>query len=145
VVPSTPERVRWRVRLDGDYSLHRPGVAADGTVYVSMAMGQLYAVAPTGTPSAPAAPSGLSAAAPSARRLDLAWSDNAADETGTRVERCAGRNCTNFRVIAQLGANVTRYTHTAVAPNGRYRYRVQAWNAGGSSIHSNVVGVRTPR
>lgn len=48
-VPSEPQRVQWRFRLDGDYSLHSPGVGADGTVYVSMSNGKLYAIAPDGT------------------------------------------------------------------------------------------------
>ncbi|MGH7695723.1 MAG: PQQ-binding-like beta-propeller repeat protein, partial [Gemmatimonadaceae bacterium] len=48
-VPSAPQRVRWRFRLDADYSLHSPGVAGDGTVYVSTENGRLYAVAPNGT------------------------------------------------------------------------------------------------
>ena len=48
LVPSEPQRVKWRFRLDGDYSLHSPGVGADGTVYVSLPNGKLVAVAPTG-------------------------------------------------------------------------------------------------
>jgi hypothetical protein len=44
-----PQRAKWRVKLDGDYSLNRPGVAADGTVYVSVTGGKLYAIAPDGT------------------------------------------------------------------------------------------------
>jgi outer membrane protein assembly factor BamB len=38
-VPIEPERVKWRFKLDADYSLHSPGVGADGTVYVSMSDG----------------------------------------------------------------------------------------------------------
>lgn len=48
-VPSAPERVKWRFKLDADYSLHSPGVGSDGTVYVSMSDGKLYAIAPDGT------------------------------------------------------------------------------------------------
>jgi hypothetical protein len=75
----------------------------------------------------------------------LAWTDNAATESGFRVERCTGRNCTNFSVVARLGADVTGYADTSVAARTRYRYRVDAWNAGGASAYSNVVAVRTPR
>lgn len=46
---SEPGRIRWRFRLDGDYSLHQAGVAANGTVYVSMVNGKLYAINPDGT------------------------------------------------------------------------------------------------
>jgi outer membrane protein assembly factor BamB len=48
-VPIEPERVKWRFKLDADYSLHSPGVGSDGTVYVSMSDGKLYAIAPDGT------------------------------------------------------------------------------------------------
>ena len=44
-----PQRVKWRFKLDGDYSLHTPGVGPDGTVYVSLPNGKLYAIAPNGT------------------------------------------------------------------------------------------------
>ncbi|MDP1859192.1 MAG: PKD domain-containing protein [Gemmatimonadaceae bacterium] len=53
-VPPAPQRVKWRFRLAGDYSLHSPGVGADGTVYVSMSNGKLYAIAPDGTQRWPA-------------------------------------------------------------------------------------------
>ncbi|MDQ3782275.1 MAG: PQQ-binding-like beta-propeller repeat protein, partial [Actinomycetota bacterium] len=46
---SEPARVKWRFQLDGDYSLHQAGMAADGTVYVSMINGKLYAMNPDGT------------------------------------------------------------------------------------------------
>ena len=49
VVPAQQFRIKWRLKLDGDYSLHSPGVGADGTVYVSVSSGKLYAVAPNGT------------------------------------------------------------------------------------------------
>lgn len=49
VVPAQQFRIKWRLRLDGDYSLHSPGVGPDGTVYVSVSSGKLYAVAPDGS------------------------------------------------------------------------------------------------
>jgi hypothetical protein len=48
-VPSTPERVRWRLQLAADYSLHSPGIGPDGTIYVAMSNGRLYAVSAQGT------------------------------------------------------------------------------------------------
>jgi hypothetical protein len=48
-VPVEPQRVKWRFKLDGDYSLHTPGVGPDGTIYVSLPNGKLYAIAPNGT------------------------------------------------------------------------------------------------
>ncbi len=48
-VPSEPGRVKWRFRLDGDYSLQNAAIGADGTVYVNVTGGKLYAVNPDGT------------------------------------------------------------------------------------------------
>ena len=48
LVPVEPQRVKWRLKLDGDYSLHTPGVGPDGTVYVNLENGKLYAIAPDG-------------------------------------------------------------------------------------------------
>lgn len=48
-IAPAPQRVKWRFKLAGDYSLHSPGVAADGTIYVSLPEGKLYAIAPDGS------------------------------------------------------------------------------------------------
>lgn len=44
-----PDRVRWRIELDGDYMTHRPGVGPDGTIYVSTSNGKVHGVNPNGT------------------------------------------------------------------------------------------------
>lgn len=41
-------RIAWRFEADADYTLHRPAVAADGTVYFDDVEGRLYALAPDG-------------------------------------------------------------------------------------------------
>lgn len=43
-----PQRAKWRFKLAGDYSAHSPGIGADGTVYVGLSNGKLYAIAPDG-------------------------------------------------------------------------------------------------
>jgi hypothetical protein len=48
-IAPAPQRVKWRFKLNGDYSMHSPGIAADGTIYVSLPEGRLYAVSPAGT------------------------------------------------------------------------------------------------
>ena len=50
---------------------------------------------PTPTPT-PAAPSGLSATAVSSSQINLAWTDNANNETGFKIESCQGAGCSNF-------------------------------------------------
>src|SRR5439155_1546716 len=60
----------------------------------------------------PLAPTSLTAtAAVSGTEIDLAWTDNATDEDGFRIEYCAGVGCTAFGEIATVGANVTTYQH----------------------------------
>jgi calcineurin-like phosphoesterase family protein/purple acid phosphatase-like protein/fibronectin type III domain protein len=94
-------------------------------------------------PPPPAAPSGLGAGAVSSSRIDLSWQDNADNESGFRVERCAGSACTNFTQVATTSANVTGYPDTTLAASTTYRYRVVAYNAGGASSYSNVASATT--
>jgi hypothetical protein len=93
----------------------------------------------------PAAPTNLAAAAASKSQINLSWRDNANNETGFRIERCKGSTCTNFALIATVGANVTSYANTGLAANTTYRYRVYAYNVSGSSGYSNIVTATTPK
>lgn len=93
----------------------------------------------------PAAPSGLTATAVSTSQINLAWTDNAGNETGFRIERCQGQGCTSFTQIAQVGANVRSFSNTGLSRNTRYRYRVRAYNAAGNSAYSNTANARTRR
>jgi len=79
-----------------------------------------------GTP--PAAPTGLTETSG-----QLAWTDNAATESGFKVEQSSD-NIT-WLEIAKTGANVVTYAATP----GSY-CRVRAYNAYGNSAYSNVVG-----
>src|SRR2546426_74150 len=90
-------------------------------------------------PTAPAAPSGLTATPVSGTEIDLAWTDNATNEDGFKVDRCQGVGCTSFLEIATLGANVTTYQNTGLTVGTSYTYRVRAYNVGGSSAPSNAV------
>ena len=97
--------------------------------------------------SAAAAPSGLSATAASSSRINLAWTDNAADESGFRIERApdaAGAPGT-FAQIASVGANVTTYGNTGLTTGTQYWYRVRAYNSVGTSAYTNVAGATTMR
>lgn len=99
------------------------------------------------TMSAAAAPSGLTATAVSTSRINLAWTDNSADESGFRIERApdaAGVPGT-FALIASVGANVTTYGNTGLATGTQYWYRVRAYNAVGNSTYSNIAGTMTMR
>jgi hypothetical protein len=94
----------------------------------------------------PAAPTTLTAAAFSTTQIDLAWTDNSGNETGFKIERCGkGKNCANAVEIAQVGANVTMFSHTGLTKGTSYRYRVRAFNAAGDSAYSNIATAKTPR
>jgi murein tripeptide amidase MpaA len=96
-------------------------------------------------PALPAAPTNLSAAAISRSQINLAWTDNATNEDGYKIERCKGSTCTSFSQIATVGANTTAYSNTGLAKNTTYRYRVRAYNASGNSAYSNIASATTPR
>jgi hypothetical protein len=85
------------------------------------------------TSTAPAAPSGLTAAV-SGTTVDLAWQDNSANEDGFRVERRVGGGA--WSQIATTAANVTAYSDTTGASGTSYEYRVSAFGPGGTSSPS---------
>ena len=109
------------------------GASSSTTVTISVS-------APT-----PAAPSTLTASATSASQINLAWTDNASNEDGFKIERCTGNNCTNFAQIATVGANVRNYSSTGLSKNTVYTYRVRSYNTFGNSAYSNSAAARTLR
>jgi fibronectin type 3 domain-containing protein len=105
------------------------------------------------TPAAlqpPAAPSALTATASSTTQVNLAWTDNATNEDGYRVERCTGtwtaceENTAMFTQIAQLAADTSSYPDTGRTPGETYTYRVRAFNAAGNSAYSDSEEVTLP-
>jgi hypothetical protein len=79
----------------------------------------------------------------SGSQINLAWTDNSNNETGFKVERCQGNNCTNFAEITQVGANATSFADTGLVSNTFYRYRVRAFNGSGNSAYSNIARGKT--
>jgi predicted phage tail protein len=96
-------------------------------------------------PVLPNAPTNLTATAISRSQINLAWVDNATNETGFYIERCKGSTCTNFALIATVGANVTAFANTGLSKNTTYCYRVVAFNDGGVSAYSNIASATTLR
>jgi len=97
------------------------------------------------TAPVPASPTSLSGSAVSTSQVNLAWSDNASNEDGFKIERCSGNNCTNFTQVATVGANVRNYSNTGLSKNTVYTYRVRAYNSFGNSAYSNTAAARTLR
>ena len=86
----------------------------------------------------PAAPSNLSATGGSSQAV-LAWTDNASNESGFKIERkLTADPDTSFAQVGTAGANATGFTNTSVAA-GAYIYRVRANNAAGDSPFSNTA------
>jgi len=85
----------------------------------------------------------LTAGNVSASQINLSWSDNSDNETGFKIERCQGNNCTNFVEVAQVGMNATIYLDNGLTRNTWYRYRVRAFNLSGNSGFSNIASDKT--
>ncbi|HMN11822.1 MAG TPA: putative glycoside hydrolase [Bellilinea sp.] len=84
----------------------------------------------------PAAPTGLSATASGTDQVDLAWTDNATNETGFTIERST--DGATWAQIAVTAADAESYSDTGLASNTTYYYRVRAVNASGYSAYSNT-------
>lgn len=91
----------------------------------------------------PAAPSNLTATAVSATQIGLTWTDNASNETGFRLEQCAGGACTNFTEVLVIAANATSVTVNGLSASTTYRYRLRAYNGEGTSAYSNIASATT--
>jgi subtilisin family serine protease len=99
-------------------------------------------------PAAPANdPSDLAATPVSSSQINLAWTDNSTDEDqvdGFEIHRCQGSaECTNFAVVATVAANAVGYSNTGLSANTLYRYKVRAYNSGGTSEFSNPAQATT--
>jgi len=94
-------------------------------------------------PVPPNAPTNLMATAIFRSKINLSWMDNSNNETGFKIERCQGVNCTNFVQYAAVGANVTSLSTVNLKKRTTYRYRVSAYNADGNSNYSNIASAKT--
>jgi len=97
------------------------------------------------SPSAhvPAAPSNLKAAAVSGSQINLAWTDNASNESGFIIERQIGATGT-FAQLAVQEANLNFYNNSGLQVSTTYCYRIRAFNPAGESTNSNEACVTTP-
>jgi hypothetical protein len=93
-------------------------------------------------PGAPSAPTSLVATATTMTTVSLAFTDNASDESGFRMERRQGE-AAPWAKVGDLAANVTTFEDQGLPPSTSYRYRVFAVNAKGDSNPSNVATATT--
>jgi hypothetical protein len=90
---------------------------------------------------APAAPSGLAAAAISPTQVSLTWSG--ASGTNGTVYTIERQTTGGFTVLAEV-TDTQSYFDTGLAAAGTYGYRVKARTLAGSSTYTNVATVTTP-
>lgn len=94
-------------------------------------------------PDVPADPTALTATVQFGPRVDLAWTDNATNETGFLVERSTTADVGPWTTVATAPARTNTgavtFADTTVAPATSYWYRVTAVNLAGPSLPSNVV------
>jgi T5SS/PEP-CTERM-associated repeat protein len=91
--------------------------------------------------AAPAAPSNLTASPVGCTSVQLAWRDQAVNETGFALERST--NGVTFATLAGLPLNTTSYTDHSVTAGTTYYYRLCATNAAGASAYAGPVSVCT--
>ena len=87
-------------------------------------------------------PSDLVVTTASARQLNLTWTDNASDETGTRIERATNAGGP-FSHVGTVAANVESYADVTVNDLTTYYYRVLAFNVAGVTAPSNTDSATT--
>ena len=85
----------------------------------------------------PAAPTALTATAVSQSQIDLAWTDNSANENGFKVER-ATASAGPYTTIATNDIGATTFSSTGLTANTTYYFRVASCNANGNSSYSNT-------
>ncbi len=93
------------------------------------------------TINAPATPSGLSCNTISTSRIDLSW-NSVSSATGYYVYRCTGTSCSPTSHVATRSS--TSWANTGLSEGTTYRYRVRAYNAGGTSGYSTISSCSTP-
>jgi titin len=92
-------------------------------------------------PQAPLPPIGLVTAALSPTSIELQWGDGSQDEWGFSVQRSS--DGWNFQEAGTTAANVNHFTDEGLQPGTTYSYRVQAFNAAGSSACTIVASATT--
>ncbi|MDB5298094.1 MAG: hypothetical protein JWO31_4077, partial [Phycisphaerales bacterium] len=99
------------------------------------------------TRATPRPPTGLAATAISSARVDLAWADGSADETGFRIERSVYKTFAaidrTFAVGPSAGPTVAFTDTSGVTKQTTYYYRVVAVGAAGDSAPA-VASVAVP-
>ena len=117
-------------------------VDAAGNIYIADTLNHCVRVLKRVVSMPP--PTDLTATAVSSFRIDLAWQDNSADETGFRVQR-RREGSANWVEIAIAPANATRFSDEGLLPTTLFHYRLQAFNDMTASVFSNEAMATTSK
>ena len=114
----------------------------NGTV---KSVGTFIFVLQSSTPTAPGAPTSLSATPDGQTAIDLSWtapaSDGGAAISGYRIEVSTDGGLNFSELVASH--NTTSYSHTGLTPGTARHYRVRAINSEGNSDWSNTANATT--
>lgn len=102
-----------------------------------------YSPEVAGSTATPTAPSGLTLTVASNTQVNLAWTDNAGNETSFRIERKTGAGGTYAQIALLGGANVATYSNAGLASGTTYYYRVRASGPTGDSAYCAEAAVTT--
>ena len=115
-------------------------------IYWVGGVGPASKVATATTPSAPGAPTGLTAEADGQREIDLLWSvpedDGGEAMSGYRIE-ASGDGTSWSDLEADTGSTSTSYSHTSLSAGTTRHYRVSAINSVGTGPASNDATAAT--
>ncbi|HEX8914992.1 MAG TPA: fibronectin type III domain-containing protein [Humisphaera sp.] len=132
--------------LAGSATTYTATGLTEGTAYqfrvTATKSGNASAPVAAGTTTLPATPTGLSVAAFSTTRVDLAWTDAAAGETGYKVERSTNGGA--YEVVGTLAADADSYQDSTAEEGHTYAYLVYAFGGGGDSATAGGSAVTAP-
>ncbi|MEW6489595.1 MAG: DUF2341 domain-containing protein [Thermodesulfobacteriota bacterium] len=108
-----------------------------------------YSAEASVTTPAPSVPTMSGVTRISEVELRVNWTAAASDQTGFKVERCAGSTCSDFALVGIVGAADRQYNDPGLFPGGTYRYRVRAykegaWDSSPSAIGTGTATINTP-
>jgi subtilisin family serine protease len=129
-----PVEIKNRLLSNGIATSSLSGKSVSGKRLNAATCFESSAVTP---PSTLETPTNLTTSVVSSSQINLAWADRSSNETGFKIERCQGANCSSFAEIASVNAGATSYQNTSLTASTSYSYRVRATNGSENSAYSN--------